>query len=177
MPPGSPAPEHPAAWRAPAGRSRPGARPSPAPPPRPATRPGGSPRPPAESGSGRSRLLLGYACVRQGSRPASDTRGPRRSPGGPAEHTSHPPGAAHRARACLDRQVGTLPAYASSKGRALIDRELLVPKSWTDDRERCRASGMPDEVPFATKNEHFRWMLQRAIDAALPFAWVTAEEA
>lgn len=33
-------------------------------------------------------------------------------------------------------QVGTLPAYASSKGRALIDRELYVPKSWTDDRER-----------------------------------------
>ena len=32
-------------------------------------------------------------------------------------------------------------------------------------------------MPFATKNEHFRWMLQRAIDAAVPFAWVTADEA
>ncbi|GAA2281402.1 hypothetical protein GCM10010430_79320 [Kitasatospora cystarginea] len=36
---------------------------------------------------------------------------------------------------------------------------------------------MPDDVPFATKNEHFRWMLQRAIDAGVPFAWVTADEA
>ncbi|MER6611613.1 IS701 family transposase, partial [Streptomyces sp. NPDC000927] len=42
---------------------------------------------------------------------------------------------------------------------------------------RCRAAGIPDEVPFATKNEHFRWMLQRAIDAGGPFAWVTADEA
>jgi SRSO17 transposase len=74
-------------------------------------------------------------------------------------------------------QIGTFLAYASSKGRALIDRELYLPVSWTDDRERCRAAGVPDEVPFATKNEHFRWMLQRAIDARIPFAWVTADEA
>lgn len=59
----------------------------------------------------------------------------------------------------------------------MIDRELPVPVSWTDDRERCRAAGIGDEVPFATKNEHFKWMLQRAIDAGVPFAWVTADEA
>ncbi|MFC8016433.1 IS701 family transposase [Streptomyces cinereoruber] len=74
-------------------------------------------------------------------------------------------------------QIGTFLAYASSKGRALIDRELYLPASWTGDRERCRAAGIGDEVPFATKNEHFRWMLQRAIDARIPFAWVTADEA
>jgi SRSO17 transposase len=74
-------------------------------------------------------------------------------------------------------QIGTFLAYASSKGRALIDRELYLPASWTEDRERCRAVGIGDEVAFATKNEHFRWMLQRAIDARIPFAWVTADEA
>lgn len=74
-------------------------------------------------------------------------------------------------------QIGTFLAYASNRGRALIDRELYVPVSWTDDRERCRAAGIGDEVPFATKNEHFKWMLQRAIDAGVPFAWVTADEA
>ncbi|WP_405017303.1 IS701 family transposase [Kitasatospora sp. NBC_00070] len=74
-------------------------------------------------------------------------------------------------------QIGTFLAYSSSRGRALIDRELYVPASWTDDRERCRAAGIGDEVPFATKNEHFKWMLQRAIDAGVPFAWVTADEA
>ncbi|WP_420492973.1 IS701 family transposase [Kitasatospora camelliae] len=83
-------------------------------------------------------------------------------------------GTAGRTENC---QIGTFLAYASSKGRALIDRELYLPVSWTDDRERCRAAGIGDEVPFATKNEHLKWMLQRAIDARVPFAWVTADEA
>lgn len=83
-------------------------------------------------------------------------------------------GTAGRTENC---QIGTFLAYASAKGRALIDRELYVPASWTDDRERCRAADIDDSVPFATKNEHFRWMLQRAIDAGVPFAWVTADEA
>jgi SRSO17 transposase len=59
----------------------------------------------------------------------------------------------------------------------LIDRELYLPKSWTDDRERCRAAGTGDDVPFATKIEHFQAMLQRALDAKVPFAWVTADQA
>jgi SRSO17 transposase len=52
-----------------------------------------------------------------------------------------------------------------------------VPASRTDDRERCRDAGTPDEVCFATKTEHFKAMLNRAIEAGVPFAWVTADEA
>ncbi len=33
-------------------------------------------------------------------------------------------------------QLGVILAYATSKGRTLIDRELYLPKSWTGDRER-----------------------------------------
>lgn len=83
-------------------------------------------------------------------------------------------GTAGRTENC---QIGTFLAYASARGRALIDRELYLPASWTDDRDRCRAAGIDDEIGFATKNEHFRRMLQRAIDAGVPFAWVTADEA
>ncbi|MFJ3206189.1 IS701 family transposase [Streptomyces sp. NPDC086989] len=83
-------------------------------------------------------------------------------------------GTAGRTENC---QVGTFLAYASRKGRALIDRELYLPASWTDDRERCRAAGVPDEVLFATKTEHFKSMLIRAVEAGVPFAWVTADEA
>lgn len=83
-------------------------------------------------------------------------------------------GTAGRTENC---QIGTFLAYASAQGRALIDRELYLPASWTDDRDRCRAAGIADEVPFATKNEHFRQMVQRAMDAGVPFAWVTADEA
>jgi hypothetical protein len=83
-------------------------------------------------------------------------------------------GTAGRTENC---QIGTFLAYASRRGRVLIDRESYLPKSWTDDRERCRAVGVPDDVPFATKIEHFQAKLQRALDAKAPFAWVTADEA
>jgi SRSO17 transposase len=74
-------------------------------------------------------------------------------------------------------QIGVFVAYASSSGHALIDRELYLPESWTADRARCRTAGIPDEVEFATKPALAQAMLARAIDAAVPFSWVTADEA
>ena len=73
-------------------------------------------------------------------------------------------------------QVATYLAYASRKGRALIDRQLYLPKSWTGDRPRCAAAGVPDTVAFATKVAHARQMLTRALDAGVPAAWATADE-
>jgi len=83
-------------------------------------------------------------------------------------------GTAGRTENC---QVGTFLAYASARGHALIDRELYLPESWTGDRDRCRAAGIPDEVEFATKPRQAQQMLQRAFDSRVPFAWVTADEA
>jgi SRSO17 transposase len=34
-------------------------------------------------------------------------------------------------------QIGVFLGYAGRLGHALLDRELHVPKEWTDDRERC----------------------------------------
>src|ERR1700745_2227179 len=61
-------------------------------------------------------------------------------------------------------QAGVFVAYASPKGRALVDRELYLPRSWTEDRDRCREAGVPDEVQFASKSELARLMLGRALD-------------
>ena len=83
-------------------------------------------------------------------------------------------GTAGRVENC---QLGVFLAYASPKGRALVDRELYLPKSWTDDRDRCREAGVPDDVQFASKTELARAMLGRALDAGVPAAWVTADEA
>jgi SRSO17 transposase len=83
-------------------------------------------------------------------------------------------GTAGRVENC---QLGVFLAYAGPKGRALVDRELYLPRSWTDDRDRCRAAGVPGDVPFATKPELARAMLGRALDAGVPAAWVTADEA
>jgi SRSO17 transposase len=74
-------------------------------------------------------------------------------------------------------QIGVFLAYASQAGHALIDRELYLPESWTADRARCRAAGIPDGVGFATKPVLAQAMLQRAIEASVPFSWVTADEA
>ena len=73
-------------------------------------------------------------------------------------------------------QIGVFLAYATSAGRALIDRELYLPRAWTDDRERARAAGIGDEVGFATKPELARSMLQRTLDAGVAAGWLTADE-
>lgn len=73
-------------------------------------------------------------------------------------------------------QVGTFLAYASDKGRALIDRKLYLPDSWTDDRVRRRAAGIPDRVEFAAKPRQAQEMIAAAISAGVPFRWLTADE-
>jgi SRSO17 transposase len=73
-------------------------------------------------------------------------------------------------------QIGVFLAYASERGRALIDRELYLPKEWTADRERCRDAGVGDEVAFATKQVLAQQMIGRALDCGVPFGWVTADE-
>ncbi|MFE6456587.1 IS701 family transposase [Streptomyces cinereoruber] len=74
-------------------------------------------------------------------------------------------------------QIGVFAAYATGSGRALVDRELYLPKAWTSDRERCRTAKIPDERGFATKGELARNIVRRCLAAGLPAAWVTADEA
>jgi SRSO17 transposase len=83
-------------------------------------------------------------------------------------------GTAGRVENC---QLGMFLAYASPKGRALVDRELYLPKSWTEDPGRCRGAGVPGDVQFSSKTDLARVMLGRALDAGVPASWVTADEA
>ncbi|WP_254849660.1 IS701 family transposase, partial [Pseudonocardia sp. Ae706_Ps2] len=62
-------------------------------------------------------------------------------------------------------QLGVFLAYASKRGRALIDRELYLPTSWTEDRERCERADVPDDVEFATKPQLGTAMLARTYAA------------
>lgn len=83
-------------------------------------------------------------------------------------------GTAGRVENC---QLGVFLAYASPRGRALVDAELYLPKSWMADRPRCRMAGIPDEVIFQTKPQLAQVMLARALDAGAGVPWVTADEA
>lgn len=73
-------------------------------------------------------------------------------------------------------QIGVLLAYASAKGRTLLDRELYLPKEWTADGTRCREAGIPDHIGFQTKPQLARIMLERALEAGVPVQWVTGDE-
>src|SRR5437667_6031715 len=48
-------------------------------------------------------------------------------------------------------QVGVFLSSVTAKGQTLIDRELYLPLDWCEDRDRCRAVGIPESVPFQTK--------------------------
>ena len=72
-------------------------------------------------------------------------------------------------------QIGVFAAYVSDKGHAFIDRALYLPKAWTDDPMRRAAAHVPEEVAFATKPRLARTMIERAIAADIPFAWVAGD--
>jgi SRSO17 transposase len=72
-------------------------------------------------------------------------------------------------------QIGVFAAYVSQHGHALIDRTLYLPKVWAEDRVRRLAAHVPEAVRFATKPKLALTMIERALTAGVPFAWVTAD--
>jgi SRSO17 transposase len=73
-------------------------------------------------------------------------------------------------------QVGVFLAYASPQGRTFMDRELYLPKEWTEDPLRCEEAGVPDKTPFATKPQLALKMLTRTRAAGVITPWVTGDE-
>jgi SRSO17 transposase len=72
-------------------------------------------------------------------------------------------------------QIGVFAAYVSRHGHALIDRALYLPKAWASDPARLAATHVPTGTMFATKPALAVQMIDRAIAAQLPFAWVAAD--
>ena len=73
-------------------------------------------------------------------------------------------------------QVGVFLAYAGSGGKALLDRELYLPRVWAEDLERRREAGVPEDTVFRTKGRLARLMLERAVESGVPFGWFTGDE-
>jgi SRSO17 transposase len=72
-------------------------------------------------------------------------------------------------------QIGVFAAYVSDKGHAFIDRALYLPRAWAEDPARRAAAHIPQEIAFATKPHLARTMVERAIAAGVPFAWVVGD--
>jgi SRSO17 transposase len=74
-------------------------------------------------------------------------------------------------------QVAVYLTYAAPRGHALIDRALYVPRAWTEDPDRCADAGIPKgRRGFTTKPTLAREMIDRAVAAHVPAAWVAGDE-
>jgi len=72
-------------------------------------------------------------------------------------------------------QIGVFLAYATTAGPVLLDRELYLPKAWTEDAERRAEAGAPAQVSARPKPALGQALLQRAFAAGVQAAWVTAD--
>ena len=62
-------------------------------------------------------------------------------------------------------QAGMFLAYVSPLGRALVDKGLYLPDSWTSDKDRCEAAGVPeDRQGYRSKTELALKMVERALE-------------
>ena len=76
-------------------------------------------------------------------------------------------------------QAGMFLAYVSLQGRALVDKRLYLPESWTSDTDRCAAAGVPEESRnYRSKTKLALEMLARALERGhLKAGWVAADDA
>jgi SRSO17 transposase len=72
-------------------------------------------------------------------------------------------------------QVGVFLSLITPAGHSLIDRELYLPRDWTDDPARCRRAGIPETVAFRTKPQLALLMLERLMQAQVSLDWVVAD--
>ncbi len=73
-------------------------------------------------------------------------------------------------------QVAVYLTYAGARGHAMIDLELYLLKSWTDDAQRCADAGVAEDIEFMTKPALATGMLTRALNAGVPPRWLAGDE-
>jgi SRSO17 transposase len=65
---------------------------------------------------------------------------------------------------------------ARGRYKTLVDRDLFLPKSWSDDRERCRAAGIPDQLVHRPKWRIALEQIDRARRNGIGMDWLTFDE-
>jgi SRSO17 transposase len=68
-------------------------------------------------------------------------------------------------------------AFSSSdtRFRTMLDSELFLPESWSNDRERCRNAGIPEDVVYRPKHHIALELLDRAKANGVHLEWITAD--
>ena len=66
--------------------------------------------------------------------------------------------------------------YATGDFHCLIDGDLFLPESWSEDRERCRAAGIPDDVVYRPKWQISLELYDCARENGVTFDWLSFDE-
>jgi SRSO17 transposase len=59
--------------------------------------------------------------------------------------------------------------------RTMLDTELFLPEGWSNDRQRCRQAGIPDDVVYRPKHQIALELLDRAETNGVHLEWITAD--
>lgn len=73
-------------------------------------------------------------------------------------------------------QVGVYLAYVSSKGHALVDTELYLPKAWTHDKPRLKRAGVPKTRRRHRTRQEICLELLEQHGEQLPHSWITGDD-
>jgi SRSO17 transposase len=65
-------------------------------------------------------------------------------------------------------QIAVSLSLASARGSIPVAYRLYLPQEWIDDRQRCRAAGVPDDIQFKTKGQIARDHIIAALAQGLP---------
>jgi len=78
----------------------------------------------------------------------------------------------------LDNCVVTVHlGYVTGDFHTVLDSELFLPEeTWAQDRNRCRAAHVPDDMVYRPKWQIALELIQRSLDEGVPMRWVTADE-
>lgn len=128
-----------------------------------------------DEGSMRARVLE-QVRERHGAEDAialiDETSVPKKGPKTPGVQRQHC-GATGKTDNCV---VTVHLGYATDAFFTLLDGDLYLPQSWTEDRARCREAGIPDEVSYRPKWRIALALLEHASRQGLPMRWVCADE-
>lgn len=66
--------------------------------------------------------------------------------------------------------------YSTADFHCLLDGDLYLPESWSVDRPRCRAAGIPDDVVYRPKWQIALELYDQARANGVSFDWLTFDE-
>ncbi len=66
--------------------------------------------------------------------------------------------------------------YSANDFHCLLDGELFLPESWSNDRERCREAGIPETMFYRSKSDIALELYDRAVSHGVKFEWLTFDE-